>query len=487
VRATCIAALSVLTFAPVCASAEDIGQQVPADGRCRIDEDTTWTGQERFVWQHICAGKIADFNQGTEYGGTLDPRKPEGLPENRILGPHFLETILLDDKYRRAITRLGVRIIGARFTEPLDLHNADLRHELWLDQSLFEKDVDLSGLRSSRPLTLDGAKIVGKLDLYGARVDDNLAIRNAEVLSIGLISARVGHILDLTNTKVPDGINMNGLQARGVFLRGAEIGIDGRNASTADSKAGMVDLVGARIGQDLDMNGAKLREGLNLNGLVVDADVEMTEIQIAAAAKMVDFKIVRVGRTLYLRRSVVEATLDMGELHVGGAIFMDGGKFAKVSLANAHVGQNLDLTGSTVADTLDLSELQLGGDLFMREGGSFADVKLVDARIGGEIDMSGSSISGGVACNTVEVEQSVNLGAGASFSGPVLCALAKFKQSVNLATTSIFPVRRSPAIFGSVRRELTRHDGLPTPFWTCGTHEPTKSQGSMMLGRGTSS
>ena len=45
----------------------------------------------------------------------------------------FEGTILLDDKYRSVLTRRGVRIIGARFSEPIDLVNAELRHELRLN------------------------------------------------------------------------------------------------------------------------------------------------------------------------------------------------------------------------------------------------------------------------------------------------------------------------------------------------------------------
>jgi hypothetical protein len=85
-----------------------------ADGNCSVAADTQrWTKQEIFVWERVCAGAIADFNEGTAYGGKLDPNGPEGLPESRILRSKFLETILLDDKYRSVLTRRGVRIIGA--------------------------------------------------------------------------------------------------------------------------------------------------------------------------------------------------------------------------------------------------------------------------------------------------------------------------------------------------------------------------------------
>src|SRR5262249_57789409 len=98
----------------------------PPKGSCPVPADTQrWTKQEIFVWERVCAGHIANFNEETGYGGKLDANGPEGLPESRILRSKFLETILLEDKYRAVLPRRGVRIEGARFTERVDLVNAE--------------------------------------------------------------------------------------------------------------------------------------------------------------------------------------------------------------------------------------------------------------------------------------------------------------------------------------------------------------------------
>src|SRR5205823_8197014 len=114
------------------------------------------------------------------YGGNLDPRKSTAWPENRILAPTFLEAILLNEEYRRVLTRRGVRIIGARFTEPLDLSGADVEHELWLDGSLFENGIDLTGLKSKKLISIEGSKVVR--NFYGMRlqVDSSLYLRGSE-------------------------------------------------------------------------------------------------------------------------------------------------------------------------------------------------------------------------------------------------------------------------------------------------------------------
>ena len=107
-------------------------------------------------WVHLVASLLALA------GGTLIVLRPKGTPahkrrgrgyarcSHRTLTSRFIETILLKDKYRAALTRRGVRIIGARFVERVDLENAELRHELWLVKSRLHDGADLSGLRSTR-------------------------------------------------------------------------------------------------------------------------------------------------------------------------------------------------------------------------------------------------------------------------------------------------------------------------------------------------
>lgn len=125
---------------------------------CRTKPLGSWTPQEKWVWKQVCEGKTADFNKAEGYGDKLDPKKPEEWPKSRVLQPKFLETILLHEPYRSALTRYGVRIVGAWFKEPLDLSNATLTQELWLESSLFESDVDLNGLNSSHVISLEGPK-----------------------------------------------------------------------------------------------------------------------------------------------------------------------------------------------------------------------------------------------------------------------------------------------------------------------------------------
>src|SRR5262245_57680443 len=202
-RCACFLVLRALLGASFEARSEELPETASPDGNCSVPADTQrWTKQEVFVWERVCAGAIADFDEGTADGEKLDPNGPEGLPENRILSSKFLETILLEDKYRAVLTRRGVRIIGARFTERVDLVNAELKHELWLNRCLLEQGADFSGAKSAHLLSFDGSKVNHEFTANWSRIDESLNMRDARFADIAMESAHIGGMLRLDRSTV---------------------------------------------------------------------------------------------------------------------------------------------------------------------------------------------------------------------------------------------------------------------------------------------
>ncbi|MFQ5480985.1 MAG: hypothetical protein ACE5DW_06875, partial [Thermodesulfobacteriota bacterium] len=120
-----------------------------SDQQSKIEPLPEWTEQEKWVWKKIRNGEIADFNEGVKHGGKLDPKNSKDWPDNRILTPSFLKTILLDEPFQSAIPYQGVCIIGACLKEPLDLSNARLSKQMWLDEFRFESNLSLTSLNTS--------------------------------------------------------------------------------------------------------------------------------------------------------------------------------------------------------------------------------------------------------------------------------------------------------------------------------------------------
>ena len=211
-----------LLAAPFCARADEPAQPVPVYGTCAVPAREEWKAQEKFVWQQVCVGQVANFNSVAGYGGELDPKSVWGLPDSRVLSSAFLETILLNGQYRGALTRLGVRIIGARFTETIDLGEAELGHDLWLADSLLEKGANLVGVRSAHTISFDHSKVAGKLNLDGLQVR-NLYLRDhAEFADVDLRASHVGDQLTLDGSKVHGRLIMNGIQVGNLAMRGGE-------------------------------------------------------------------------------------------------------------------------------------------------------------------------------------------------------------------------------------------------------------------------
>jgi hypothetical protein len=196
-----------------------------------------WTPQEKWVWKQLCEGEIADFNKMGVYGGELDPKKPEDWPDSRILTPVFLETILLHEPYRGALTHYGVRIIGAWFREPLDLSNAILDHQLWLHASRFDKDVVLVSLKTDYMIFLRNSKFDGVLDMSLMEVGSSLLMSDgAEFKEVYLVGAKIWGQISMIGSKFTGELDMNSMEVGGsLFMRGG-----------AEFKE--VDLGGARIG-----------------------------------------------------------------------------------------------------------------------------------------------------------------------------------------------------------------------------------------------
>jgi uncharacterized protein YjbI with pentapeptide repeats len=358
-----------LSIAPLGARGQEPKQPASLEKPCSVSADPSWTPQEKFVWERVCAGEDADFNAAPGYGGHLDPTKPEDWPQNRVLRPKFLEMILFKEPYRSALTRKGVVIVGARFTEAIDLENAELEHPFGLQDSRLEKDVDLDGVRSKFPMAFSGSDVAGTLDMYELELSGDLMIQNAHFAEVDLRGAHVDGQLNLSGSKVTGKLNMTGLRV-------------GSHLIMRD-KAEFVDvaLTGAHVGGDLNLSGSKVSGELNMDGLQVIGSLDMEN------------------------------------------------QFADVSLIGAHVG-SLTLRGSKVSGELIMAGLQVGRGLFMVDHAEFADVNLTAAQVGGQLALLDSKFAGNVSCCGLEAEEQVFM--SAEFDDRIDCAIAKIKGDLYL-------------------------------------------------------
>jgi uncharacterized protein YjbI with pentapeptide repeats len=347
-----------------------------------------WRPTEQWVWQCVCQDAIADFNARERK--ELAPSDPTGWDDTRTVSSAFLEAVLLQEPYRSALPRQGVRIVGAWFKEALALEDARLGHPLGLDHSRFEREVQLSDLRSMDSLSLEGS--------YFAQ-------------SLSVSRAQLGGQLNLSGARCTGRLNLERVEVKAdLFMRTAGV----QTAQFAE-----VILRGARIGGQLDLSGAHCTGTLDLNGLEVKADLFMhtAEAQTAQFAEVI-LRGARIGGQLSLRSARCTGRLDLNGLEVGSTLFMhtagvQTAQFAEVILRGARIGGQLDLSGAHCTGRLDLERVEVKADLFMRTVGDqtaqFVEVDLNGAWIGGQLELRGARCTGRLNLGSLQVASHVFL------------------------------------------------------------------------------
>ena len=369
---------------------------------CQTNPREIWTQQEKWVWEQVCRGKIADFNKIEDYCGFLNPKEDREWPEKRILSPAFIETILLHEPYLGALPRDGVCIIGAWFKEPFFLKYATLSHTLRLDSSRFESEVnffklktfgflsiegsafkekvDLSETKILGGLNMNGSKFTGKLDMNGMKAEGDLLMRGrAEFAEVDLCSAKIGGLVAMNGSKFTGKLNMTDMEAEGNLLMhgGAEFA--------------EVELVTAKIGGQVAMHGSKFTGKLDMNGmeaghLFMYEKAEFAEVELVSA---------KIGGQVVMSGSKFTGKLDINGMHAGHLLMRRRAEFAEVDLCSAKIGGLVAMNGSKFTGKLNMNDMVAEGDLLMHGGAEFEKVvTLAFSKIGKNLILSGSTLQG---------------------------------------------------------------------------------------------
>jgi len=292
---------------------------------CGVAPLLEWTPQEQWVWQRVCAGEKADLAQAKDNGEALDPSNTEVWPNERKLRSEFLETILLLEPFRSALPRQGVRIIGAWFTEPLDLSFATINRQLWLDGSRFDQILDLSYLTISSVLSLEGstfhnavillrAEINGLLNMNYTTFEDRLILDTAVVGATLLMNGvTASGEVDLHGMKIGRTLEIGGgLFTGSLLIESAEIESHLFMQGTEVNTSGPLGLNFAEIKGNLDLSGSFL-PSVNLTGTRVHGELQLYDRIYGEAEERSSEAEWQEGARLILRNSEVGTLPDLSE------------------------------------------------------------------------------------------------------------------------------------------------------------------------------
>jgi predicted acyltransferase (DUF342 family) len=376
------------------------------DGDALVADNLKVGHDALFCNEFTTAGAIsllgADITGNLEYSGAkLNGANTDGnvLVADGLTVGH---DAFFDDGFTAAggISLLGANIAGNLECSGAKLNGADtdrnalaadgltVGHDALLDEVFTAAGgISLLGVRIAGNLQCGGAKLNGTDTNGNALIADNLNVGGDALLTqkfiaaggISLIGAGIGGNLDF------NGATLNGGNTAGFALVADGVTI-GRNALLRNgfTATGVISLIGAGIGGNLECDGATLN-GASTRGYALVAD-NLT-----------------IGRNALLRNGFTAA----------GAIWLLG----------ADITGNLECDDATLkgvsTDGLALAagRIKVGGDAFFRSGFSAAGaISLLGADITGNLDFNGAELGGANAAGNALIGDNLEVGRNACFA-----------------------------------------------------------------------
>ncbi len=357
----------------------------------RIPPLDNWSDAERWVWAKISDNSIADL---AKEHGSIDVETAADWTSDRVLSEAFLQTILLQEPFRSAIPRLGVRIAGAWFREPVDLSNAEIGAQLWLDHCRFEDRFGLDSADVERLLSLDGSRIAA-LDLMDVKAGGSVNLERANLGEVCLNGARLDQHLLMSGCRVQRAANLGGLQVAGNLVIDRRAVFDG----------GVI-LSGADIGGYLSLNSSEFGSAAEMGRLLVASDVFMREGTVFKNKLML--RGAKIGGELDLQDSNFGGPVHMESLDVAGKVVMNASATfdERISMRGARIRGQLEAQGAILKGGIDLANAEVSGDVYLRRMPEVSgSVDLRGSRIGGQLSMDESNFNGELDLDGVSVQK----------------------------------------------------------------------------------
>jgi len=156
--------LLVLMLGAGAAAAQDSAtpRRAVAGEDCPVKLPDWASDPEKFAWEEICAGNVADMQYSTgvdDEAGCDALKEDQPWPDSRLLSPRFIKLIAAREPFVSAPARPAVRVRCARFDEQVRLDEEEVPQSLWLHGSRLPRGISLYGSRFGRDLSFDGSTL----------------------------------------------------------------------------------------------------------------------------------------------------------------------------------------------------------------------------------------------------------------------------------------------------------------------------------------
>lgn len=443
---------------------------------CAVAPAKEWRDQEKWIWERICAGEIADLVEFAS--GPMSPGEVANWPDTRDLSAPFLRRILTDPAYVNATPAFGVHILDAHVREPLDFRNITLSREIAITDSVFDDVVNLTAAQSSESISFAGSwfRIVtppkagapwpDPLLLSGISVAKVLNLNRSVTGSLTMLDARIGFDLLMNGSTIHGNLNLSSAHIAGA-AQFDQIITDG-NLTMANAEIGGDVYVGdAIIGDKIGKDGGTLAaNNLNLGGgfyLGYSEDqVKMPGDQLPAIAaelwtgpgngrsgvtpaeiaatktdpqgpdakhddrvlpKGTDFR----AAVVNLNGAVIGGECSLRQVAIAGVVFLEdarikrdlwltSGRFGIVDLSGIDGQGFLMLQNSEFTQVLKADNAHIGKSIVMSPQTTFRQkVNLSGSTVDGDVYFAGATVEGEADLHAINIARDLKLNDGTTF------------------------------------------------------------------------
>ncbi len=462
-RSAAAAGLVLALVAAPAVRADQTGIMTLPGDSCSTPLQGSWSEGERWAWDKICTGHIANMVEFA--GGSEDAASDDPWPEGRDLSLRFLEAILLTEPYRSAVPIGGVRIQGAHFSELVDLSNASLVRELWLDKSRFDKGADYLALRSTGLLSMDESRFDGPIDMERSQIDGSIFMRDASIRQgLKIIATRVGSTVDLKRSTIANGLDFERLSTGGgVFLSEIE-------------ESGDLNMLGAHIGDTLEFSGAHIGGDAKLQRMTLGSDMfaKLSKDKQTRFDGELDMLGSNFGGGVELTGMTIAGQLIFEDAVLGGKLWLTGegkirARFANIDLLGARIGSSVYLNNADFTNGATFEDAHVGQSIEIGDNATFTGTFTFNrTRVDADIRIRNSEFTGNVEMRAVQVADNLEMGEGAKFDGTLDLAFARISANLDLTDGTYGAIDLTGAMIGSEIRLGSPDQQHPT--W----HAPDK-------------
>ena len=240
---------------------------------------------EKLVAERITAGEVADLTE----------QFPD--EQNRKLSAHFLEGLLTGTLTAVKPNRNGVRIIGATIEEPIDVTNAQIPWEVWLDYCQFMSAV-----------TFKGASFRGLVSVRNSTFKANADFN----------SMKVGGAAFFRQTGFEGRVDFGFADIASSFEA---------DEAQFNDKENEANFAAMKVGGLVFFRRAVFQGPVNFGSARIEMNFEANEARFNDKQHVANFNSMKVGHTAFFTKAVFEGPVNFGAAEFGSNFEADDAQF----------------------------------------------------------------------------------------------------------------------------------------------------------------